>query len=715
MSNNLNKKQEEEDFFNVLNLSPPSNTNNINNYNGQQLNSDIINFDNNNNFDKSSNTNIQFPNGFYDNNEVNDIGMENLRNFDDNNSDFNDQINFFKSQIDDQDFNGNNYPHNNININNDNYENNNLNPYISHNASEISLNTQNIQGYNNHNQHNNNGHNNDILQQSNFLQVNHDNNFLNPHSPHQYSTQSLYSDNSSQPASPFLDATSQFSNNNLFPPEVPTAFSDVGSIHGGHSSTNLVQSNYEPENNNNNDTFLQTEIALGESISSTNLASMPDSNYQNNQLQLQLHQQQQQQRQMQLQSMDQYDEFQQGITFNSHPQYSLFAQQQQQSQQQNQHQQQSIQEDIKVKAEKNQYTFTNNQLGFDFDITITPPAQPDNSKNQFENQLENQLTENNLSSYNDQQTKQEYIKKDPSGIVISIQQAPEEIAARTPSLFSNSSANSSVNNLSRQNSNQQNEKSPNNNNLVPNSQVLPSSPNSVNEEDKDLLNLDYQSIKRGRRKSRSKNSKSSNSLLPRPRSRSSKSRSGGSISGNEDFEDDDEEGEEHENQDSTLQVSSREKMLELASPNQSSRRTQKHPSVFACHLCDKRFTRPYNLKSHLRTHTDERPFICSQCGKAFARQHDRKRHEDLHSGEKKFQCKGFLKNGESYGCGRKFARADALRRHFQTEAGKECIRSLIEEEEEEKRNGGGGGDSSNQVFLSPESTSIPQVAISPPE
>lgn len=77
--------------------------------------------------------------------------------------------------------------------------------------------------------------------------------------------------------------------------------------------------------------------------------------------------------------------------------------------------------------------------------------------------------------------------------------------------------------------------------------------------------------------------------------------------------------------------------------------------------------------------------FCSQCGKAFARQHDRKRHEDLHSGEKKYQCKGMLKNGQPYGCGRKFARADALRRHFQTEAGKECIRLLIEEEEEEKK------------------------------
>ncbi|ODV79233.1 uncharacterized protein CANTADRAFT_51892 [Suhomyces tanzawaensis NRRL Y-17324] len=180
-------------------------------------------------------------------------------------------------------------------------------------------------------------------------------------------------------------------------------------------------------------------------------------------------------------------------------------------------------------------------------------------------------------------------------------------------------------------------------------------------------------------------------------------------------------------------------MLELASPSKPAKRTQKHPSVYACHLCDKRFTRPYNLKSHLRTHTDERPFICNACGKAFARQHDRKRHEELHTGEKKFQCKGFLKDGSPYGCGRKFARADALRRHFQTENGKACIRLLIEEEELERQKNGGTGppitaasvklenefgddamsaSTNSNEYLTPNGvsmTSIPQVAISPPD
>ncbi|CDO94581.1 unnamed protein product [Kluyveromyces dobzhanskii CBS 2104] len=115
------------------------------------------------------------------------------------------------------------------------------------------------------------------------------------------------------------------------------------------------------------------------------------------------------------------------------------------------------------------------------------------------------------------------------------------------------------------------------------------------------------------------------------------------------------------------------------------KQAQRHPAVYACDICDKKFTRPYNLKSHLRSHTDERPYVCSVCGKAFARMHDKNRHEDLHTGKRRYVCGGVLKNGTSWGCGKKFARSDALGRHFKTELGKKCILPLYEEAELEKR------------------------------
>ncbi|KAJ2757361.1 hypothetical protein GGI19_000080 [Coemansia pectinata] len=70
--------------------------------------------------------------------------------------------------------------------------------------------------------------------------------------------------------------------------------------------------------------------------------------------------------------------------------------------------------------------------------------------------------------------------------------------------------------------------------------------------------------------------------------------------------------------------------------------------------CDKSFSRPYNLVSHLRTHSDERPYPCGQCEQRFSRNHDLKRHVKIHSGERPFICPI---------CLRTFARADVLARH----------------------------------------------------
>ncbi|KAI8332135.1 hypothetical protein BC941DRAFT_437604 [Chlamydoabsidia padenii] len=92
------------------------------------------------------------------------------------------------------------------------------------------------------------------------------------------------------------------------------------------------------------------------------------------------------------------------------------------------------------------------------------------------------------------------------------------------------------------------------------------------------------------------------------------------------------------------------------SPPPPTTKKTKPSSPYKCDVpgCDKSFTRPYNLKSHRRTHTNEKPFECPHCSKTFARQHDRNRHAKLHLGVKPFFC--FL-------CFKCFARQDALSRH----------------------------------------------------
>lgn len=162
-------------------------------------------------------------------------------------------------------------------------------------------------------------------------------------------------------------------------------------------------------------------------------------------------------------------------------------------------------------------------------------------------------------------------------------------------------------------------------------------------------------------------------------------------------------------------------ILDLAGPEHpapgaleaSNRGVQKHPATFQCSLCPKRFTRAYNLRSHLRTHTDERPFVCNICGKAFARQHDRKRHEAIHTGEKKFLCRGKLKDDDqsTWGCGRRFARADALGRHYRSPTGRVCIKPLLEEEAALEKASASGSimmapacESNTQVYKLPEAS-----------
>lgn len=77
--------------------------------------------------------------------------------------------------------------------------------------------------------------------------------------------------------------------------------------------------------------------------------------------------------------------------------------------------------------------------------------------------------------------------------------------------------------------------------------------------------------------------------------------------------------------------------------------------IFTCTYknCGKKFTRRYNVRSHIQTHLSDRPFGCSYCPKKFVRQHDLNRHVKGHLEARHCQCP----------CGKEFARLDAMRKH----------------------------------------------------
>lgn len=69
--------------------------------------------------------------------------------------------------------------------------------------------------------------------------------------------------------------------------------------------------------------------------------------------------------------------------------------------------------------------------------------------------------------------------------------------------------------------------------------------------------------------------------------------------------------------------------------------------------CGKKFTRRYNVRSHIQTHLSDRPFSCSYCPKKFVRQHDLNRHVKGHLEARHCRCP----------CGKEFVRLDAMRKH----------------------------------------------------
>ncbi|KAJ7703014.1 hypothetical protein B0H17DRAFT_1041265 [Mycena rosella] len=119
----------------------------------------------------------------------------------------------------------------------------------------------------------------------------------------------------------------------------------------------------------------------------------------------------------------------------------------------------------------------------------------------------------------------------------------------------------------------------------------------------------------------------------------------------------------------------------------SRRRNEAH---FICPVpgCGSTFTRRFNLRGHLRSHTEERPYICEwpNCKKGFARQHDCKRHQALHTAKSQTNV--------CVGCKKTFSRLDALN-VLRSEGGADC-RAMRDQQQQQQQQFGGGAEENTQ-------------------
>ncbi|XP_020799795.1 zinc finger protein 333 [Drosophila serrata] len=74
-----------------------------------------------------------------------------------------------------------------------------------------------------------------------------------------------------------------------------------------------------------------------------------------------------------------------------------------------------------------------------------------------------------------------------------------------------------------------------------------------------------------------------------------------------------------------------------------------------CHICGKRLSSAFVLKTHLLRHSGKRPHKCSQCDAAFTVAAELKTHMNTHSSERSFVCR--------YNCGKSFRFSSARSSH----------------------------------------------------
>jgi len=93
----------------------------------------------------------------------------------------------------------------------------------------------------------------------------------------------------------------------------------------------------------------------------------------------------------------------------------------------------------------------------------------------------------------------------------------------------------------------------------------------------------------------------------------------------------------------------------------------KHPKgrIYTCNICNKVFTRIYNLHSHIKVHRDKSIFHCHECDKDFTNRQILNRHMLFHLSDKAFQCPW---------CSNVFYKAQTFNIHMETHTDKDTFK-----------------------------------------